>query len=243
LTDAASSGFAATVYVPEDQFAGPTAEVSGEAYRHLFKARRLRAGDRLRAVDGGGHAREARVEKIDRRAAQLELGRELTTHEPLLRLTLLVAAPRPERASWLVEKATELGAAAVRWLRSERAPRKLGVVRHRRVALAAMQQCGGARLPEISGPHDWDELEELVAPVDAAFALDPEGGAGPDREIAGAAGVVVGPEGGWTLAERRRLAELDCLPWSLGTRILRIETAALVAASWLLRAAKTPPSE
>lgn len=243
MTDASSPGFAATVYVPADQFTAASAELSGEAYRHLFKARRLAVGDLLRAVDGEGHARQARVASVDRRAARLELGREIPTSEPLLQLTLVVAAPRPERASWLVEKATELGAAAVRWLSSERAPRTLGVERHRRIASAAMQQCGAARLPEISGPHGWDELEALLAPVDAAFALDPEGGSGPRYEVVGSAAVVIGPEGGWTPVERQRLADLGCVQWSLGPRVLRIETAALVAAGRLLQAPPAPAAE
>ncbi len=243
MTGASSPGFVATVYIAADLFAAASAEVTGEPYRHLFKARRLAAGDLLKAVDGRGHAREARVAKVDRRAARLELGRPVPGTEPALHLTLLVAAPRPERASWLVEKATELGAAAVRWLRSERAPRTLGVARHRRVAMAAMQQCGGSRLPEISGPHDWGELEELLEPADAAFALDPDGGIGPAGEVVGAAAVVVGPEGGWTSGERRRLAGLGCVRWSLGPRILRIETAALVAAGRLFGESTGRPAE
>jgi len=240
LTDAAPPRFAATVYVPAAALAASAAEIAGAGYRHLFRARRLAVGDRLRAVDGEGHAREAKVAAVGTSAARLELGAPLAIAEPALRLTLVVAAPRPERASWLVEKAAELGVAAVRWLRSAHAPRGLGtaaIARHRRIALAAMQQSGGARLAEITGPHEWDELARLLAAVGGCCALDPRGGPMPRFAAPGSAAAVVGPEGGWTEAERERLAALACDGWSLGPRVLRIETAALVAAGSLLQAA------
>lgn len=227
-----------TVLLEPEDFERGRAELMGDAYRHLFRARRLAAGEELRAVDGQGRARRAKVSSIDRRRAELELGEDLPPHEPDYRLELLVASPRPERASFLVEKATELGVWAVRFLASERAPRKYGerqLERLTRVARAAVEQCQRARVPEVTGVHAWEELGELLGAAEDRWLLDPAADGGPGLERSGESGaVVIGPEGGFTAAELAQLDRLDCRRLSLGERILRIETAALAASAWVL---------
>lgn len=222
--------------------AGSEATVEGDAYRHLFRARRLAVGDRLRVVDGAGAARWAEVAEVDRRRGRLRLLDPAPAGEPVHRLEILVAAPKKERASWLVEKATELGVTAVRFLASERSPRSLGSgTRERllRVAAAAVEQCGRSRLPEVTGVHPWEELPALLRGLPARWYLHTgvagEGwGGGWDGEPGGAGAVLVGPEGGWTEAEVAELRGLGCRPVGLGERVLRVETAAVVAAAALL---------
>lgn len=224
-----------TLLLTPETLDGATATVEGEAYRHLFRAARVRVGDALRVVDGAGRARSARVERVDRRRAALTLGEPAPSLEPPLAVELFVAAPRPQRAAWLVEKATEVGCRAVRFLATERSPRRFGgeqIERLGRVAAAAVEQCGRARVPAVSGPHEAAELEELVAALPRRLALDPEG-AGGWGEAADTA-LFVGPEGGWTPVERRLLADLGCRRVELGPRILRVETAAVVGAARVL---------
>ncbi|HEX4956053.1 MAG TPA: RsmE family RNA methyltransferase [Thermoanaerobaculia bacterium] len=207
--------------------------VEGEPYRHLFRAARLAVGDPLRVVDGAGRAREGRVIDVDRKRGRVALGEELPSLEPTLALELLVASPRPQRASWLVEKATELGVVAVRFLTTERSVRELGAGQRghlEKVARSAVEQCGRARCPEISGPHAWAELPRLLGGFESRLHLDfghPPPIPGPGPRLA----LLVGPEGGWTEAERRALLELGNRPAGLGERALRVETAALAAAS------------
>lgn len=221
---------------PED-LSDDEAVVEGDGYRHLFRARRVAAGDRLRVVDGRGSARWARVTAVDRLQGRLELGAAAPDHEPGRRVELLVAALRKERASWLVEKATELGVAAVRFLQTERTAREFGegtFERFRRVAAASLEQCQRSRLPEISGMHSWAELAELLAAIPHRYFLDAAGSA---WEVAGGVGPVallVGPEGGWTGDERDALLTEECRPLSLGSRVLRVETAALSGAALVL---------
>ena len=229
------------VVLTPEELAGDTARVEGDAYRHLFRARRLAVGDRLRAVDGAGRARWAEVESVDRRAGVLRLGGEAPAHEPEYRLELLVATPKKERASWLVEKATELGVAAVRFVASERSPRDWGAgTRDRlvRMAVSAVEQCGRARVPEVTGVHGWDEVPGLLEGLGDRWLLHTaqesvgEGGFPPPVGTSGA--VLVGPEGGWTDAEADELRSLGCRPVHLGERVLRVETAAVVAAAQVL---------
>lgn len=233
--------------------------VEGDSYRHLFRARRLAVGDRLRAVDGAGAARWAEVAAVDRRSATLRLLEPAPAHEPRYRLELLVGTPKKDRAATLVEKATEVGVAAIRFVATERSPRDFGsgtLERLARVATAAVEQCGRSRVPELSGVHDWDELPGLLAPAADRWVLDTDPGdgaaAGPDASgpgalrPAGAAGeagaVLIGPEGGWSEAEVERLHGLGCRPVWLGERVLRVETAAVVAsAAVLLLSPRTAP--
>lgn len=222
-------------------------EIGGEAYRHLFRARRLAAGDPLRVVDGAGRAVRGEVAAVDRKTATIRLHDELPSREPAVDVELLVGALRPERASWLVEKATELGVRAVRFVSTTRTPRVLRPERLERVARAAVEQCGRARLPAL-GVHGWDEIESLIAgrePADS-YVLDPDAPADPsierpvDRPRPDRRTILcVGPEGGFDASELETLRGLGCRPLGLGPRILRVETAAIAAATLVLLAGET----
>ena len=227
-----------TLLVDAASFAAPELRVEGDAYRHLFRARRVAAGEELRVVDGLGRARWGRVARVDRTSASIVLGEPAAAREPAFRLELLVPTCRPERASWLVEKATEVGVFAVRFLSTARAPRDLGsgtLVRLRRVAAAAVEQCHRSRLPEVSGPHAWSEIGRLTADTGWRWFLDPEAGggsfdAGPSLQGA----LLVGPEGGLAPEERRELLASGWVAVALGERVLRLETASLVGAALIL---------
>ncbi len=223
-----------TLLVDAAAFAAPELRIEGEAYRHLFRARRVAAGEELRIVDGLGRARWGRVARVDRTTATAVLGEPAPGHEPACRLDLLVPTCRPERASWLIEKVTEVGVFAVRFLNTARAPRELGggtLDRLRRVAAAAVEQCHRSRLPEITGPHAWSELGGLTAGAGQRWFLDPEGetvsslnvGAalcgrpednpeaeqgghtGPPLQVSARGALLVGPEGGLASEERGEL--------------------------------------
>lgn len=231
-----------TLLIAPESFHEETVPVEGDAYRHLFRARRLAVGDRVRVVDGDGRARWAEIVEVDRRRAVLALGEVAPANEPRYRLTLVTAALRPERASWLVEKATEIGVAAIRFLASERAPRSYGeasLERWRRVASSAVEQCHRARRPEVTGVHGWHELPALLAGCEERLLLDPEAPATAGRRSREAASgaVLIGPEGGWSGRERAELEKLGAEPLTLGPRVLRVETAAVAAAAQMLLAA------
>lgn len=221
---------------------GRRVEIEGATYRHLFRARRLASGVRLRAVDGRGHARWVEVEKVERHHAELVFQESAPDNEPAYRLHLAVAALRLERASWLVEKATEIGVHGVRFIATERTPRQYsasGLQRLRRVARAAVEQSHRSRVPEIAGVEPWESvIASLSNPETETFdryVFDLGSGRWTNEHDQSRSGVVlIGPEGGWSPAERHQLAELRCRAVSLGDRTLRVETAAIVAAAKLL---------
>jgi len=230
-----------TLLADPARLAGPSLTIEGEPYRHLFRARRVAAGERLRVVDGEGRARFGEVARVGKAAATVTLGEPAPDLEPAVRVDLLVTTLKPERAAWLVEKATEVGVFAIRFLHSSRAPRTFGdgtVERLRRVAAAAVEQCGRARLPQVTGTHPWEELETLTAGIVDRRVLDtadarPEtaalaSGAGLAVRAAPPVALLVGPEGGWTPEERAELRATGWRPLGLGARVLRTETAAVV---------------
>ncbi|TNF72297.1 MAG: 16S rRNA (uracil(1498)-N(3))-methyltransferase [Acidobacteria bacterium] len=230
-----------TLLVSPDALDASPIEVTGDSYRHLFRARRLELGERVRVVDGKGHARWSTVEQVGRTTARLVVAEETPGNEPERELTILAAAPRMQRAAWLVEKTTEIGAVTIRFINSERSPRSYGEAslgRLRRVAAAAVEQCHRARIPEITGVHPFSELANLLAGCPQRWFLDPYGAAGMDPGT-GPVALLVGPEGGWSEIEREALLGLDCRRWGLGERTLRVETAAVAGCSLILLA-KTP---
>lgn len=222
--------------VAEDLDSGEVT-VEGEAYRHLFRARRVPAGASVRVVDGRGNARWGTVARVDRSSARIALLKPAPTQEPSFRLDLLVPTFRPERVSWLVEKATEVGVTAIRFVNSARAPRTFGestLDRLHRVAVAAVEQCHRSLVPEISGPHEWTEIPRLTSGAEGRWFLDPQGAPDGWGPLPGSGVLLVGPEGGFSPEERDEVLAAGWKPVGLGPRILRIETAAVAGASMLL---------
>lgn len=230
------------------EFDGREVEVTGSAYQHLFRAKRLRVGEELRVVDGEGRARRGVVARVERSHGVVALGSAAPSRESALHVELWVAPPKPDRAAWLVEKATELGVRAVRFVAAERAARDerafgaSQLMRLHRVAIAAVEQCGRSVVPEVSGLHAVGEALARAEKLGAtAVALDAAGAAASPGAAAlagpGGLALLVGPEGGWTPAEREGFGERGVALWSLGQRVLRIETAALAAAALTLAAA------
>jgi 16S rRNA (uracil1498-N3)-methyltransferase len=222
-----------TVVVPPADLEGERLALTGDTYRHLFRSRRVAADEPLRVVDGLGRARWASLESIGRDRAWARLGDAAPSGDPAIGAELFVALPKPDRAAWLVEKATELGAAAIRFVDFERSAREAspgGLDRLRRVAVAALEQCHGSRLPEIFPPCDFAAALTLARP--GGWLLAPGG----DRAALaqGAAQLWIGPEGGVSPAERQAALGAGLLEIDLGPRILRVETAAVVGLASLL---------
>jgi 16S rRNA (uracil1498-N3)-methyltransferase len=228
-----------TLLVPPEALGGGELVVEGEIYHHVFRAARAASGDAVRAVDGAGRARHGVVTRVERTRAVVTLGAGAPANEPRLHLELLVAAPRPSRASWLVEKGTELGVRAFRFLDCERAARPLdraALDRLRRVARAALEQSRRSWLPSVTGPH---RLDDALAGAGAAtvYLLDATAESGPRLLPPGSAEpalLIVGPEGGLTPDELALASRRGARPMRLTPSMLRVETAALAAAAWLL---------
>ena len=232
-----------TIFVSPGDWTSDSVELEGGEFHHLFRVSRLAVGHRLRVADGAGRARAGVIEKVGRDRAEVRLGDPCDANEPSARVELLIAAPKKPRAEWLVEKATELGLRRIRFLTTERGPRSFGTgsfERFRRIALSSAQQCERSLLPEITGMHEPDEIAGMVSGVSLRLILDSTGTDLASTPRSAGVAVLVGPEGGWTPAELARFAGAGFTVASVGTRILRIETAGMLAVASLSTAALTP---
>ena len=227
----------ATLLLDPSELDSTVVTVSGDSFRHLFRVRRLQVGDRLRLIDGRGRAVWSIVTAVGRQRAELELGEAAPSNLPTVELTLAVAAPRPERASWLVEKGTELGATAFDFFNCERAPRTYGastLERLRRVARAAVEQSQRSRLPEVRGMRRFDDILASLRGAHSSYLLDRTGDPVAPPLAAGPTIAVIGPEGVLCAAEVASLRESGARLMSLGPATLRLETAGIAAAVVLL---------
>lgn len=241
-----------TIVVSPIEFDGTEFELHGEAYHRFVRVKRLRGGESVRVVDGEGRARRGVVARLDRARAVVALAGGEPSRESRLRVELLVAPPEPARAAWLVEKATEVGVAAIRWVATERSARDEDaygasqLARLRRIAHAAVEQCGRAVVPEVGGVGSLGEAlagtgPGQLVPGDLRIALDPTGES-PNSIVALddarcpalRLALLVGPEGGWSPAELAALDAAGVGRLALGERILRVETSAVVAAGLAL---------
>ena len=210
--------------------------------RHLVRVLRLRRGAILEATDGAGRTLSVRLESLGPGAATGTIVSEAgPTRESPCAITLGQAILKGERMAWLVQKATELGVARIVPLVTERMVAR--PVRDRsdgrrarweRIAREAVKQCGRAWVPAVAAPRTLAEVLTEASGHDATWLLV-EGGGVPLAAVAREAGsprrilLLIGPEGGFTgdevtLAERGGVRVVG-----LGPRILRAESAGLVA--------------
>ena len=220
--------------------------------RHV-QVLRLQPGDHITLFNGQAGPEgefDATVTRMGRSDVDVTIGAFTATHREATRqIHLAVGMPANERMDWLVEKATELGAASIQPLMSERSVLRLKseradkkVAHWRGIAIAACEQCGRSRLPvihEVRTLADWLKALSLygpAAPETARLLLSLQTGAhplsvalAPEQSLT----FLSGPEGGLSPAEETAAMACDFAPVTLGPRVLRAETAPLACLSLL----------
>jgi len=235
-----------TFYCPPSGISGDTLEIGGGEFAHLAHVMRKKEGDALMVVDGRGNAYESIISAIDKRSARCRVVR---THprfnEPDLRVTLAAGILKnPSKFDFIVEKSTELGVYAVIPLKTERTiPGGGKSERWRKLALAAMKQCGRSVWPEVrelttlgalldeSGNYDLKLVAHERAEGDAKAMPRPGDRAQAVKNVL----VLVGPEGGFSGEEISLCRGSGFETVYLGARRLRTETAAIASLALLLR--------
>lgn len=235
------------IHIAPAEFGGDEIALRGERAHRLSAVLRLRRGDALRVFDGAGHERAATVASATRRTVTLRLGEALETAvESPVTVTLHCAFPRGDRGGWIVEKATELGVTRIVLIDAERGVMQPGagrIERWRRVAIEAAEQCGRAVVPEIvasavARTADGDGVA-IVADEQCADEGCPAISAvlsGIDPTSLSKLAIFIGPEGGWSDAERQAHERAERVRVSLGPRVLRVDTAAVVALAQVMTA-------
>jgi 16S rRNA (uracil1498-N3)-methyltransferase len=238
------------VFVEAPVAVGKRLVVEGSAANHIMRVLRLRSGEALTVFDGSGGEFGARIEEFRRDSVVVAVeDHRLLERESPLRLTLAQGISRGERMDWVIQKATELGTSRIVPLFTKRsmvrldekqADRKL---QHwRAVAIAACEQCGRNRIPELAAPVDFFDVLPAETSGATRLLLSPTGDLriedlGQDVRQGASKGitVLIGPEGGLEDVEQEAALAAGFKAVRLGPRVLRTETAAIAALTIIQR--------
>jgi 16S rRNA (uracil1498-N3)-methyltransferase len=220
------------LFVDETLAEGRSLTLDGSPAHYLANVLRLQPGDQVKLFDDRTGEWLAELTEAGRKRVSLSLMKRLREREPVPDLWLLFAPIKRGRIDWLVEKATELGVARLKPVLTRRTiVDRLNLERLRAHSVEAAEQCERTALPDLDAPMALDAaLREW--PGDRPLYFADEAGGVPLAEAAepGPGAILIGPEGGFTDAERHAIRALaQAKPVSLGPRILRADTAAVAA--------------
>ncbi len=240
------------VFLVNDAIRGDRAIIHGRDAHHLHTVLRMGEGDRFTVVDEHGAERDAVITSVAPGAIEVCLGPPRRAEvEPTMNLWLFHGLPRAARYETALRMCTELGvggfvpvlsARSVVRLAGNAPERKLS--RWRRVVEEAAKQCGRTTLPTVEPPVTWTEALERFRLMGVSGVMPSAGLAGSDAPSLGdhvaslAAGgplsdlaLFIGPESGFDLDEEASALDAEIALVTMGPRILRTETAAVVAAA------------
>lgn len=227
------------IYLPLPLAVGATAPLGDNAFNHVVRVLRLKPGAELVLFDGTGGAFAATLAEVGKRDARARVTAILPGDvESPLRVVLAQAISRGEKMDYTLQKAVELGVAAIQPLFAERGGVELSGERLARkiqhwhgIVVGACEQCGRDRLPELRQPlplADW-----LAQPLEPGprLLLDPlaERGLRGLEPPTGMIALLIGSEGGLSSAEIARARAAGFVGVRLGPRVLRTETAGVAA--------------
>ena len=219
--------------------AGARITLNGPQAHYLVRVMRAGEGDGIILCDDATGEWAARVITAGKRAVELQAVKRLRPREQVPDFWLCPALLKKDRFDLLLEKATELGVAAIHPVVTRRCVAdKLNPERARAIVTEAAEQCARTALPELAGPAALHSLLAAWPQGRALFFADELGGEPAASAFAahsGPAALLTGPEGGFEDAERAAIRALpQARPISLGPRILRGETSAIAAtALWM----------
>jgi len=226
-----------------DSIRGGTAELGGDEARHLTRVLRVAPGQRFEISDNRqaylAEITEARGERV-----VFQVVEALPAVLSPVSITLCASLVKFDRFEWIVEKATELGVGRILPVEAARSEKGLFEAsrkrseRWARIARESSQQARRVRLPEILPAVRFERC--LAEPACEHYFLDEAPAPPLLREIpaerADSAALLIGPEGGWTDAERQLALAAAWQPVSLGPLVLRAETAACAALAIVVNA-------
>jgi 16S rRNA (uracil1498-N3)-methyltransferase len=214
---------------------GPVLLEGPEAH-HLATVCRLRPGNAVCLFNGDGHDYPARVVSAARRQVELEVIERLSPDRELpFRLEIAAPLPRGDRAQFLVEKLTELGVTTLVPLSTRRSvvqPREAKLEKLQRHVIEASKQCRRNVLMQVAALADWEEFCWRADLPGRRYLAHP-GGMPWAPAVRQDTVCAVGPEGGFTDEEVHMAVAAGWRTVDLGPRILRVETAAVVLATWV----------
>jgi len=236
VPDKAAKSDTCRLYVTSDLAVGARHVCTREQFHYLAHVMRCRAGGHVLVFNGRDGEWRAGIAEMDKRSALLVARGQVRPQVAGPDIDYLFAPLKRARLDYIVQKACELGAARIRPVLTRLTQvRRVNLERMRANAVEAAEQCGILHLPEIAEPVElgalisgWsgprrlifcDEAAAVASPLEALSRLAP-----------GPVAVLVGPEGGFSAAERAELRDLaEATAISLGPRVMRADTAGVAA--------------
>ena len=233
------------VFIDSALQVGSEVELPRESVDHLVKVLRLGIGARITLFNGRGGEYAATLAQLGRRVATAAvLAHDPVERESPLAVTLMQAVARGEKMDWVLQKATELGVAAIQPIDAERSVVQLDGDRAEKrrqhwqgILASACEQCGRNRLPRLLAAAGVESACKAFAqgsPGALRLILEPGAAAAFDAQVivpalraAGSVAILIGPEGGWSDTELAEAARAGFVGMQFGPRVLRTETAAI----------------
>jgi 16S rRNA (uracil1498-N3)-methyltransferase len=215
---------------------GQRISCSPEQANYLKNVLRLKAGNQILIFNGRDGEWRARIAEASKRSCVLEADVLVRAQEEGPDIDYLFAPLKRARLDFMVEKATEMGAARLWPVVTRRTvPQRVNLERMRAHAIEAAEQCGILRVPEVAEPRKlmdlleaWEPARRLIFCDESASVSDPL--AALSGVTPGPIAVLIGPEGGFADEEREALlAKPFTVAISLGPRVMRADTAAVAA--------------
>jgi 16S rRNA (uracil1498-N3)-methyltransferase len=243
-------------FIAKEQFVTNTVQIQGDDAFHIQNVMRAKVGDQVIVANGTGQEAIAEIITLSKgtvEATYLELTK--SAGEARIEVWLAQALPKGDKMETVIQKGTEIGANRFIPFTSERTivqydtkKEAKRIERWARIAKEAAEQAHRGRIPTIEPVSTWRQLLAMVPHVTVAFICYEKENAQQFRELLQAAihkdsgsnnipiqvMLIVGPEGGLTEGEIREAEQSGCRTISLGRRILRTETAAIVGLSCIL---------
>lgn len=229
----------ARFYCPQALAVGGTVDLP-EHLAHHIQVLRMRAGEHFTLFNGQGGAYTATLTQVEKRRAAAEI-KTFSPEESELPYAVELAQALPEAAKmdWIIEKAVELGAAAIQPLAAQRCVVRLSPERAEKklahwqgIIVVAAEQCGRNRLTHLASPAgfpDWVAQTNLHVRIMLTPRATQTLGNWARHHPAQAVSLLIGPEGGFTEQEEKLAAAHGVLMLSIGQRVLRTETAGMAA--------------
>ena len=232
-------------FVPSEDITNTSITVRGNDAHHISRALRMAVGDRITLCDSRGCEYDCVLKSFAEGQVVADI---VSVHqqdtEPPYRLVLYQALPKGDKLDTVIQKSVECGVSRIVPFESERCVVRVKPEaeekkreRRQRIALEAAKQCGRGVLPEVSATLSFEAMLQDAASADLVlFCFEGEGTVPLPRLLrehpvpeGGVIALIVGSEGGFSLAEAARITAEGCLPTGLGKRILRTETAPIFA--------------
>lgn len=218
---------------------GTTVPLSSAGAYHVARVLRMRPGAPLIVFDGSGVDHQAEIVAVEGDNVTVHLRQHTPgTGESPLKISLVQGISRSERMDWTLQKATELGVTSISPVLTARSVVRLDEkqaskkqTHWRGIVIGACEQCGRSRVPAVSGPVTLRDYFASVRKDGMRLVLSPSAPA----SLAGIASLpskvelLIGPEGGLDDDEIAAAQKAGFMPVRLGPRVLRTETAAVVA--------------